>query len=120
MYTPKISDEEPDYSLLRHLEAVYFSSDPFNHEEANDYGDKLIFTHQTDNETHSEGSISSDCEEGCSIETFNSKESSHSGDFSTEADDMLSSSDNEAEEWKEVLSYYFSQSACELKQQVMF
>jgi hypothetical protein len=104
MYTPRsnLHEDPPDQSKLKLLEATYFASNPFDGEEGDEMN--LAFP-MTDGEAGTDGSISSDGdEESGSYDSRNMIANSAAQLF----DDFIWVED-EAEDWKNVLSYYFPQ-----------
>ena len=114
MYTPKpnLAYEQPDHSLLNRLEQIYLASDPFDGEDSDDATTDRSSSSILTSDHSSEGSISSDRDECVSIENYPFTQQEYVSD-----EDLLTLKgipcdvvffDNEAEEWKQVLSYYFS------------
>lgn len=92
MYLPKasLSNESFDHSVLKRLQALYIASDPFDHNDADEtFVDAFP---AVDFEAHTDGSDGDET-------------SSNHDNFSQ--NDFALPSENEAEEWREVLSYYF-------------
>ena len=104
IYTPRpnLADDPPDHSVLKQLEDTYLASDPFDHDESEE-SSPMKASRLMDVDGGTDGSISSDSEDTSSNENF------YQDDFCREMYSDTAFFENEAEEWKDVLSFYFSQ-----------
>lgn len=104
IYTPRpnLAEEPPDHSLLKQLEDTYLASDPFDHEESED-APPLKASRSVDADGGTDGSICSDSEDASSHENF------YQDDICREMYSDIAFFENEEEEWKDVLTFYFSQ-----------
>ena len=105
IYTPRpnLVDDPPDHSLLKHLEDTYLASDPFDHDDSEESSPMKV-SRMMDADSGTDGSISSDSEDASS-----NNEMVYQDDFCREMYSDTAFFENEEEEWKDVLSFYFSQ-----------